>query len=86
MLTKKIVIQELEKLTIYYHQTKRSKAEIEILAEMWVEDMANLTDERFLNAVKAHRQSSEYFPTGKNIIENAGKWQPGDPFNRHPAF
>ena len=60
---------ELKKLSVYYPQAKRSQAEIVLLTEMWVEDLGHLTSDVFLGAVRRHRQRSEYFPTGKDILD-----------------
>ena len=59
----------MKKLAVYYPAAKRSMAELVVLTEMFMEDLGHLTDDAFCNAVKAHRQHSEFFPTAKNLLD-----------------
>lgn len=36
---------------------------------MWIEDLGHLDSDVFFEAIKRHRQRSEFFPTGKEILD-----------------
>ena len=69
MVNQKVIVEQLLKLNIYYHTTKRSIEEIEILAELWLEDFENISADVFVDAIKLHRRASTYMPTGKDILD-----------------
>ncbi len=48
---------------------KRSIEEVEILAEMWLEDFENISADVFVDACKLHRKASQFMPTGKDILD-----------------
>lgn len=48
---------------------KRSIEEVEVLADMWLEDFENISPDVFIDACKLHRKSSQYMPTGKDILD-----------------
>ena len=64
---KKIMVQELKKLAIYYQQAKRSPEEIMTLASMWYEDMSDIPDQDFITAIKLYRRNNDFFPTSNQI-------------------
>ena len=59
--------EELTKLAIAYPAAKRSMAEVEILADMWAEDLDDFSDREICRAVREHRKHSAYFPTSAEI-------------------
>jgi len=63
------MMEELFKLHIYYHMSKRSIEEVEVLAEMWVDDIGSVSADVFIDACKLHRKTSQYMPTGKDILD-----------------
>jgi len=63
------MMEELFKLHIYYHMSKRSIEEVEVLAEMWVDDLGSVSTDVFIDACKLHRKTSQYMPTGKDILD-----------------
>lgn len=64
------------KLHVYYHMIKRSIEEVEILAEMWLEDLENISADVFKDACKLHRKASQFMPTGKDILDRcADVWE-----------
>ena len=68
-LTVETTARELKKLAVYYPAAKRSMAELVILTEMFLEDLGHLSNDAFCDAIKAHRQRSEFFPTAKNLLD-----------------
>ncbi len=62
-------MEELLKLNIYYPAAKRSLEEIEILAEMWLEDFRGISADVFIEACSLHRKASQYMPTGKEVLD-----------------
>ena len=69
MVNQKVIAEEILKLHIYYHMAKRSIEEVEVLAEMWLEDFENISADVFRDACKLHRKASQYMPTGKDILD-----------------
>ena len=49
MVDKKVIAEELIKLHIYYHMAKRSMEEIDVLADMWVEDFENNPKKKYIS-------------------------------------
>ena len=67
-----VIEKELTKLSIHYRAAKVSEEEIEtVLAKTWAEDLEDLTDTEFLEALREVRRSSHYFPTSAEIREKA---------------
>lgn len=64
-----MIAKELIRLHIYYHMAKRSIEEVEVLSEMWLEDFDNISPDVFIDACKLHRKSSQFMPTGKDILD-----------------
>lgn len=64
---KKTLLKELTKLLVYYPQHKRSVDEISVLAEMWFEDLYDISDDDFHQAIIKYRIENEYFPIPKDI-------------------
>lgn len=56
-------------MNIYYPAAKRSLEEIEILAEMWIEDFKGVSADVFAEACSLHRKASQYMPTGKDVLD-----------------
>ena len=76
MVNQKVIAEELIKLHIYYHMAKRSIEEVEILAEMWLEDFENISASVFIDACKLHRKASQFMPTGKDVLNRcADVWE-----------
>lgn len=69
MVNQKIIAEELIKLHLYYHMAKRSIEEIEVLAEMWLEDFKGISAEVFREACGLHRKASQHMPTGKDVLD-----------------
>lgn len=67
-LTHKIIAQELLKLSANYPNPKTND-ELQILSEMWLEDLSHISKEIFLKATQAHRRQSRFFPTVADILE-----------------
>ncbi len=68
-MTKKKLLKELTKLLVYYPQHKRSIDEVSILSEMWFEDLKDIPDDDFHQAIIKYRIENEYFPIAKDIRE-----------------
>ena len=66
---KNTIKKELAKLSLCYPMAKRTADEIELLTDIWFEDLENISVNVFLEAVKLHRQRSEYFPTQAEILK-----------------
>lgn len=69
MTNRKLIVKELMKLHVYYHMTKRSIDEINMLAEMWSEDLEHISADVFVDACKLHRKGSQFMPTGRDILD-----------------
>ena len=48
---------------------KRSLEEIDMLADMWIEDFKNISADVFMDACKLHRKASQFIPTGKDVLD-----------------
>lgn len=60
-------LQLLVNLALHYPQAGRTPAQLQILAEDWAEDLAELSPEVVDRAVKLYRRESPYFPTVADI-------------------
>jgi hypothetical protein len=67
MSKRETILEELTKLAIAYPAAKRSMAEIEILADMWGEDLDDFSEREICQAVREHRKHSAFFPTSAEI-------------------
>jgi hypothetical protein len=67
MSKRETILEELTKLAIAYPAAKRSMAEIEILADMWGEDLEDFSEREICQAVREHRKHSAFFPTSAEI-------------------
>ena len=56
-------------MNIYYPAAKRALEEVEILAEMWIEDFKGVSADVFIEACSLHRKASQYMPTGKDVLD-----------------
>lgn len=61
------IYQELVKLSIAYPAAKRGADEIQILQEMWIEDLEDVSDQEFKEAIKIIRKQNEFFPTSAQV-------------------
>ena len=59
--------EELIKLSIAYPAARYSTAEIEVLTDMWSEDMEDMDMDEIRASIRRHRQTSIYFPTSAEI-------------------
>ena len=63
--------QELTKLSIAYPAAKRGADEVDVLVDVWGEDLEGLADDEFKEAVKEARRHSTFFPTSADILRHA---------------
>ena len=73
MPSKELLLRELTKLSIAYPAAKRGSDEVEVLADMWVEDLEGVSDEELRTAIKQVRQNSAYFPTSAQVLRHVEK-------------
>jgi len=66
-LTHKTITTEILKLSANYPNPKTND-ELQILANLWLEDFSHISTEIFLEAIKLHRRNSKYFPTIADIL------------------
>lgn len=59
---------ELLKLSANYPNPK-TEDELQILANLWLEDFSHISEEIFLEAIKLHRRRSRFFPTIADVLE-----------------
>ena len=71
MPSKKILKQELTKLSIAYPAAKRGADEVDVLVDVWGEDLEGLADDEFKEAVKEARRHSTFFPTSADVLRHA---------------
>jgi hypothetical protein len=62
------------RLSLCYPQAKRTPEELEVLCDIWFEDLCRLSNAEFLGAVKDHRTQSEFFPTIAEINKRAAEF------------
>lgn len=67
-MNKQIIKKALTRLAVYYPQAKRSPGEIEILTDMWEEDMGNMARDRFKECIRIHRKRSSFFPVCADLL------------------
>lgn len=67
-MNKEIIKKELARLAVYYPQAKRSPDEIEILTDMWEEDIGHLAPDRFRECINIHRKRSSFFPVCADLL------------------
>lgn len=56
-------------MSLSYPSIKHTNEEIEILAEVWEESFDNVSPDVFKDAMRLHREASNYFPTIKDVLE-----------------
>lgn len=56
-------------MSLNYPSIRHTNEEIEILAEVWLESFINISCDVFKDAMKLHREASNYFPTIRNVLE-----------------
>ena len=71
MPSKKILKQELTKLSINYPAAKRGADEVDVLVDVWADDLEDLGDAEFKDAVKQARKHSTFFPTSADVLKHA---------------
>lgn len=60
---------ELGKLAIAVPYHNYSEPEIDVLADIWVQDLQALTDEEFRARVQEHRRTSKWWPSAAELLE-----------------
>lgn len=68
MPSKETIRLELDKLTIAYPYPERGDAELDVLAQMWSEDLGGMPDHEFRERIREHRRSSKWFPTSADLL------------------
>ena len=56
-------------MSLSYPLIKHTNEEIEILAEVWLESFINISPDVFKDAMRLHREASNYFPTVRDVLE-----------------
>jgi len=69
MISKKTAAKELLKMSLNYSMTRKTAEELEALSELWMEGFIDVSEDVFIDAMKLHRQASNYFPTIKDIAD-----------------
>jgi len=64
----KTIQKEIIRLSLVYPTPQRGADEIQELARLWHEDMADIPDEQFRMAVQDHRKHSQWWPTVSEIV------------------
>ncbi len=68
MASMKVIQRELMKLTIAFPYPERGDAELKILADMWAEDLEELSDQDLQHRIREYRKSNKFFPTSSDIL------------------
>ncbi len=68
MASRKTIVQEIYKLSIFYPYPERGDVELDVLADMWVEDLKEISDRLLIEKISEHRKSSRFFPTTSDIL------------------
>jgi hypothetical protein len=63
------VTKELIKMSLSYPMNKQTIEEFEILAEIWLESLVNISSNVFIDAMRLHREASNFFPTVKDMLD-----------------
>lgn len=58
----------MAKLVIAFPQAGYNDIELDVLADMWAEDMEGMSDNEFMARVKEYRKKSRFFPTSNDIL------------------
>lgn len=58
----------MAKLVIAFPQAGYNDIELDVLADMWAEDLEDMSDQEFLARVKEYRKSSRWFPTSSELL------------------
>ena len=56
-------------MSLCYPTTKHSADEIEVIAEMWVESLVDISPDVFVDACRLHREQSYWFPTLVEVLD-----------------
>lgn len=62
-------MKELVKMSLAYPMNKQTVEELEIIAEIWMESLVNISADVFKDATRLHREASNFYPTVKEILE-----------------
>lgn len=65
---KNLILKELARLNLHY-DSKKGPAELSILSETWSEDLEELSDKDFLEAVKLCRKRHDFFPKSSQVLK-----------------
>jgi len=78
---------EIIKLRAVYPTPARSVEEMRVLADVWMEDFADIDDAAFQAAIREHRTQSKYWPTTAELLElrRHGILRPDRPMPTEPA-
>lgn len=60
---------QLALLAVVYPTSRRSEEELLVLARVWAEDMARLTDPELEDAVRRVRRTARFFPTPAEVLD-----------------
>jgi len=52
---------------------RKTLDEMKVLTDLWLEDLGGLNPDLFLEAVKLHRQRSQFFPSTAEILKTYGE-------------
>lgn len=64
-----MIIKELMKMSHNYPSIKHTNEELEILSEIWLESFINVSGDVFIDAMRLHREASNFFPTVRDILD-----------------
>lgn len=56
-------------MSLAYPMNKQTVEEMEIIAEVWLESLVNISIDVFQDAMRSHREASNFFPTVNEILE-----------------
>ncbi len=69
-------MKELIKMSLAYPINKQTNEELEILSEIWLESFIDISTDVIIDAIRLHREASNYFPTVKDILDCCnGVWE-----------
>ena len=64
----RVVLESLTMLATVYPSAGYMKAQLQILAGVWLEDLSGFSPEDVREAVRQHRRTSNFFPTPAQIV------------------
>ena len=56
-------------MSLAYPINKQTTEELEILSEIWLESFIDISTDVLIDAMRLHREASNYFPTVKDILD-----------------